>query len=116
MRSHECIFCAIASGALPSEQVYADELVVAFRDRHPQAPVHVLVVPRRHVRGIDDPAAADGVLLAALVAAANRVARQEGVAESGYRLVWNVGPHAGQSVFHLHLHVLGGRQLGWPPG
>ncbi len=111
-----CPFCRIASGQASSQQVYADERVVAFRDARPQAPVHVLVIPRRHVRGIDAAEAEDGELLAALIHAANAVARQEGIAESGYRLVWNVGPQAGQSVFHLHLHVLGGRPLGWPPG
>jgi histidine triad (HIT) family protein len=111
-----CPFCAIASGRTPSQQVYADEAVVAFRDLRPQAPVHVLVIPRVHVTGIDDPRAEDGALLASIVHAANVVARQEGIATTGYRLVWNVGPQAGQSVFHLHLHVLGGRPLGWPPG
>jgi histidine triad (HIT) family protein len=111
-----CVFCGIAAGTVPSHQVYADESVVAFRDRNPQAPVHILVIPRRHVSGIDSPDAEDGALLVALVRAANFAARQEGVAEHGYRLVWNVGPHAGQSVFHLHLHLLGGRPLGWPPG
>lgn len=111
-----CPFCGIASGRVPSQQVYADERVVAFRDLHPQAPVHVLVIPRQHVPSIDAPEAENGELLAAMIHAANIVARQEGTAGSGYRLVWNVGPHAGQSVFHLHLHLLGGRPLGWPPG
>lgn len=111
-----CVFCGIASGSVPSRQIYADELVMAFQDRNPQAPVHVLVIPRQHISGINDPAAEDGALLASLVRAANLIARQQGIAETGYRLVWNVGAHAGQSVFHLHLHVLGGRPLGWPPG
>jgi len=111
-----CPFCGIASGRVPSQQVYADERVVAFRDLHPQAPVHVLVIPRQHVRSIDAPEAENGELLAAMIHAANIVARQKGIAGSGYRLVWNVGPNAGQSVFHLHLHLLGGRPLGWPPG
>lgn len=111
-----CPFCRIASGEAPSDQVYADERVVAFRDLRPQAPVHVLVIPRQHVRGIDTPEAENGQLLAAMIHAANVVARQEGIDASGYRLVWNVGPDVGQSVFHLHLHVLGGRPLGWPPG
>jgi histidine triad (HIT) family protein len=97
-------------------QVYADETVIAFRDLRPQAPVHVLVIPRAHVRGIDAPEAENSALLPAMIHAANAVARQEGIAASGYRLVWNVGPNAGQSVFHLHLHVLGGRPLDWPPG
>lgn len=114
--AQHCIFCGIVAGTIPANQVYADEHVVAFRDRNPQAPTHVLVVPRQHFSGINDPAALNGELLAALVSAANEIARREGIAESGYRLVWNVGPNAGQSVFHLHLHVLGGRQLDWPPG
>jgi histidine triad (HIT) family protein len=112
-RDEHCIFCRIISGELPSKIVYEDERVVAFRDAHPEAPVHVLVVPRRHIAGINVPEAEDGDLLAALVHAANEVARREGIAESGYRLAWNVGPDAGQSVFHLHLHVLGGHPLGF---
>ena len=112
----DCLFCRIASGAIPSTQVYADEDVVAFRDLNPQAPTHVLVIPRRHVPGVDAIGRDDGALLAAMVTAANTVARAEGLAERGYRLVWNVGPDAGQSVFHIHLHLLGGRSFGWPPG
>jgi histidine triad (HIT) family protein len=111
-----CPFCGIVAGLLPSTQVYTDSQVVAFRDRNPAAPVHVLVVPRRHISGINVPQALDGPLLAALIGAANQVAEREGISETGYRLVWNVGEAAGQSVFHLHLHLLGGRQLGWPPG
>lgn len=111
-----CLFCGIVAGRIPSNQVYADDDVVAFRDINPGAPTHVLIVPRRHISGIDAPEAEDGAVLAPLVRAANLIARQEGVAESGYRLVWNVGPDAGQSVFHVHLHVLGGRTLAWPPG
>jgi histidine triad (HIT) family protein len=111
-----CLFCRIVAGTLPSTQIYHDDDVIAFRDVNPQAPVHVLVIPRRHVAGINVPEAADGPMLAAMVRAANTVARNEGVAESGFRLVWNVGHDAGQSVFHLHLHLLGGRHLGWPPG
>jgi histidine triad (HIT) family protein len=111
-----CPFCRIATGQTPSTQVYSDEQVVAFRDARPVAPTHILVIPRRHISGIDAPEAADGALLTALVRAANAVARESGIAETGYRLVMNVGPNAGQSVFHLHLHVLGGRPLGWPPG
>jgi|SRR5690348_980756 len=111
-----CLFCRIVAGSIHSTQVYRDDDVIAFRDRNPQAPTHVLVIPRRHVAGINVPEAADGPLLAAMVRAANAVARAEGIAESGFRLVWNVGPDAGQSVFHLHLHLLGGRPLGWPPG
>jgi len=111
-----CAFCRIVSGAQPGALVYADADVVAFRDIRPVAPTHILVIPRRHVSGINAPEAEDGALLAALVSAANVIARQEGIAEDGYRLVWNVGPSAGQSVFHLHLLLIGGRRLGWPPG
>jgi histidine triad (HIT) family protein len=111
-----CPFCGIVAGLLPSTQVYSDSRVVAFRDRNPAAPVHVLVVPRRHISGINAVEAADGLLLAALIGAANQIAQQEGISDTGYRLVWNIGRNAGQTVFHLHLHLLGGRQLGWPPG
>lgn len=111
-----CPFCRIASGDAPSAQVYSDDQVVAFRDVRPQAPVHVLVIPRAHIAGINTPEAEQGAVLSALVRAANIIAREQGIVESGYRLVWNVGPNAGQSVFHLHLHVLGGRPMEWPPG
>ncbi|MEO7000233.1 MAG: histidine triad nucleotide-binding protein [Ktedonobacterales bacterium] len=115
-RDENCLFCKIAAGDLPATRIYEDATVIAFRDINPSAPTHALIIPRAHIRDIAAPAAADGALLAALVNAANTIARQEGVAESGYRLVWNVGPDAGQTVFHLHLHLLGGRQFGWPPG
>lgn len=114
--SARCLFCRVVAGTVPGTRVYEDEEVVAFRDINPQAPVHVLVIPRRHIAGVNAPEAEQGAVLSALVRAANIVARQEGVDQSGYRLVWNVGPDAGQSVFHIHLHVLGGRKLGWPPG
>lgn len=112
----DCLFCRIIAGEIPSEKVYEDTTVYAFRDINPGAPVHTLIVPKRHIYDIAAPEAADGALLLAMVSAANTIAQQEGVAQSGYRLVWNVGPDAGQSVFHLHLHLLGGRQMGWPPG
>ncbi len=111
-----CLFCSIVTGAIPSTRVYGDESVFAFRDINPGAPTHVLIIPRTHIAGISAPEAADGAVLSALIQAATTIAAQEGVAESGYRLVWNVGPDAGQSVFHLHLHLLGGRPLAWPPG
>jgi histidine triad (HIT) family protein len=111
-----CLFCRIVAGEIPNTQLYSDERVIAFRDLHPQAPLHALVIPREHVSGINAPGAENGKLLAAIISAANAVAREQGVAESGYRLVWNVGPNAGQTVFHLHLHLLGGRRFGWPPG
>jgi histidine triad (HIT) family protein len=112
----DCLFCRIVSGAIPSQQVYADDDVIAFLDVNPGAPTHVLVIPRRHIGGIDAPEAEDGALLTAMIRAAKQVARETGIDATGYRLVWNVGPDAGQSVFHLHLHLLGGRQMAWPPG
>jgi histidine triad (HIT) family protein len=111
-----CLFCGIVSGAIPSRQAYADDDVIAIYDVNPGAPVHVLIIPRRHIRGIDAPETEDGALLQAMIHAAKQVAHETGVDASGYRLVWNVGPDAGQSVFHLHLHLLGGRPLAWPPG
>jgi histidine triad (HIT) family protein len=112
----DCLFCRIVAGEIPSDKVYDDAQVYAFRDINPGAPTHVLIVPKRHMRDVAAPEAADGALLLALLRAANAIAQQEGVAESGYRLVWNVGPDAGQSVWHLHLHLLGGRPMAWPPG
>jgi histidine triad (HIT) family protein len=109
-----CLFCAIVEGTVPARIVRQDGSTVAFEDIAPQAPLHVLVVPRRHVASVSDLEAADGNIVAALFLAAREVARDRGVAD--YRLVVNNGAAAGQSVFHLHLHVLGGRPMGWPPG
>lgn len=106
----DCLFCKIVAGIIPSDQVYADDAVVAFRDIAPQAPVHVLVVPRRHVSGVDDLRDEPDLAGRVLAAAAN-VARIEGVHEAGYRVSVNHGRHGAQSVGHVHLHVLGGRQL-----
>ncbi len=112
----DCVFCRIVAGTAPATQVYADADVVAIQDLHPQAPVHILVMPRRHIPSIAAPEAEDGALLARLVSVANRMAREHHIAESGYRLVINTGRDAGQTVGHLHIHVLGGRRMGWPPG
>jgi histidine triad (HIT) family protein len=110
----ECLFCRIAAGTIPAQIVYQDQETVAFRDINPQSPVHVLVIPRRHVVGLaDEPGEA---LFEALFAAVRAVAAQEGIAESGFRAVINTGPHAQQSVGHLHVHVMGGRPFTWPPG
>jgi len=111
-----CLFCRIAAGEVPSDRVYEDEAVVVFRDINPRAPTHVLAIPRRHLASVDDLTedAADQSLLAALLAALRRVAADEGL--RGYRIVTNVGPESGQSVFHLHFHLLGGRLMSWPPG
>ena len=110
----DCIFCKIAAGEIPSQLLYEDDDVVAFEDLSPQAPVHLLVIPRRHLASLDD-AAAEGALLGKLLLAARRVAADRGIA-GAYRVVNNCGAAAGQSVFHIHLHVLGGRAMGWPPG
>jgi histidine triad (HIT) family protein len=111
-----CIFCRIASGDIPANVVYQDDQVVAFRDLNPQAPTHVLVIPRRHVATLNDLGEADAGLVGRMYLAARQIAADEGVAERGYRTVFNCNADAGQSVFHLHLHVLGGRPMGWPPG
>ena len=112
----DCLFCKIADGRIPSRKAYEDDEVLAFFDIDPQAPVHVLVIPKRHIQSADALTEADAKILMAMFAAAKRVAHELGVAESGYRLVTNIGEAAGQSVPHLHLHLLGGRSLQWPPG
>ena len=112
----DCLFCGIVGGKVPAQVVAETETTVAFRDIDPQAPVHVLVVPRRHISNASTLDAGDGGVVADLLQAARAVAEQEGVLDSGYRLVFNVGDDALNSVPHLHLHVLGGRRLGWPPG
>ena len=109
----DCLFCRLVAGEIPATLLYQDEHAVAFRDINPQAPVHVLVIPRAHVPSI---AQLTGDLAGQLTDAINRVAVQEGVSESGYRVVTNCGPDAQQTVHHLHWHILGGRPLKWPPG
>jgi histidine triad (HIT) family protein len=111
-----CIFCEIVEGRRPSRTVYADDQVVAFHDARPQAPVHVLVVPRRHVTSLLDLEPGDDGVVGAMVRKARDLARELGLAERGFRLVMNCGDDAGYSVYHIHLHLLGGRALGWPPG
>lgn len=114
--SKDCLFCRIVNKELSSKIVYEDEQVVAFEDINPQAPTHVLVVPRRHIAGLNDASADEAKLLGQLQLVAAQVARARGIVESGYRVVINNGRGAGQSVFHLHLHLLGGRGMRWPPG
>ena len=111
-----CIFCRMVEGAAPARILFADEEVVAFHDIAPRAPVHVLVIPRRHITSLANTSENDRQILGTLLLAAAEVARRTGIAETGYRVVTNNGSGAGQSVFHLHLHVLGGRKMGWPPG
>lgn len=114
-RDPDCLFCRIVADEIPSDRVYEDGEVIAFRDINPQAPTHVLVVPRRHIADVQSLGEADGQVLGALFAAVRRIADAEGL-DRGYRVVSNVGAESGQSVFHLHLHVLGGRPMAWPPG
>jgi histidine triad (HIT) family protein len=116
MSEQKCLFCRIVAGEIPSDVVYQDERCVAFRDINPQAPVHVLVIPRDHTESLDEATQKDEALLGHLLRVAARVANEQGLSESGYRTIINTGAGAGQSVFHLHLHILGGRPLSWPPG
>ncbi|MBM4185183.1 MAG: histidine triad nucleotide-binding protein [Gemmatimonadetes bacterium] len=116
MRDPSCLFCKIAAREIPAAIVHEDERLVAFRDIGPHAPVHVLVVPRDHVASLDATDEGDQGLLGALLSAAREIARAEGLSEDGYRTVINTGADGGQTVHHLHVHVLGGRSLGWPPG
>jgi histidine triad (HIT) family protein len=112
----DCIFCRIARHEIPATVVHEDPECIAFRDLQPRSPVHVLIIPKRHIASVNELAAGDEALAGHLLAAARDIARAEGVDESGYRLVLNAGPDAGQSVDHLHLHLLAGRELHWPPG
>ena len=112
----ECLFCKIAAGEIESDFVYEDDHCVAFRDINPQAPTHVLVIPRKHIEGIATAEAADQELLGHLMLTVAEVAEAEGIADDGYRTVINWGDNAGMEVSHLHIHVLGGRAMSWPPG
>jgi len=111
-----CLFCRIVAGEIPAETVFSDDLIVAIRDIAPRAPTHVLFMPRAHIRSAAELTEADGVLLGRLVSATADFARQQGIAAKGYRLVMNVGSWGGQTVDHLHVHLLGGRPMTWPPG
>jgi histidine triad (HIT) family protein len=111
----ECLFCRIVSGEIPSRQVYADAEVIAFEDIHPQAPVHLLIIPKEHIPTVADLATGQALLMGRLVEVANQLAREKELI-FGYRLVVNCRPDAGQEVFHLHLHLMGGRKFSWPPG
>jgi histidine triad (HIT) family protein len=111
-----CVFCEIVAGRIPARVAYQDDQVLAFHDINPQAPQHVLVIPKRHIASPDELAPEDDALVGSLVRRAKELARELGLHERGYRLVFNCGEDAGYSVFHVHLHLLGGRALGWPPG
>ena len=110
-----CLFCRIIRGQIPSKKIYEDDDVFAFEDINPQSPTHVLIVPKRHFAGLKEAEQADAELIGRCHLVAARIARERKI-EQGYRTVLNVGPGAGQSVFHLHVHLIGGRSLGWPPG
>ena len=111
-----CLFCRIAAREIPADIVRESDEVVAFRDVNPQAPTHILLIPKEHVTSVAELGDVHGGVLADIMQAASQLARAEGIADSGWRLVTNVGPDAGQAVFHLHFHLLGGRAMGWPPG
>jgi histidine triad (HIT) family protein len=112
----DCLFCGIVEGTIKANIVYQNDLVVAFNDIGPKAPVHVLIIPRKHIVGVLDITVDDGAVIAEIFQVAARLAREFGIADSGFRVVVNSGPDSGQSVFHLHYHLLGGRQMSWPPG
>jgi histidine triad (HIT) family protein len=111
----DCLFCKIAAGDIPSDKLYEDDEIVAFRDVNPQAPVHVLIIPRKHLASLNDAEAGDAALLGKLLLTAKRLAGELEVGQ-GYRVVNNCGASAGQSVFHVHVHLLAGRPMAWPPG
>lgn len=113
---NDCLFCAIAAGQIPSTVVHSDDQVVAFRDIAPRAPTHIVVIPRAHIGSAAELTDEHATLAGHLLAVAASVARAEGIAEGGYRIVINVGPWGGQTVGHLHLHLMGGRPFAWPPG
>jgi histidine triad (HIT) family protein len=111
-----CIFCKIASKEIPSKMVLEDEDIFAFHDTNPGAPTHVLIVPKRHIVGLGEATREDQAVFGRILVATREVAEKTGIAKSGFRVVVNSGPDSGQSVFHLHVHVIGGRPMGWPPG
>ncbi|HAT1884151.1 TPA: histidine triad nucleotide-binding protein [Legionella pneumophila] len=111
-----CLFCKIVQGEIPATIVFEDKNIMAFRDIRPQAPTHLLIIPKRHIATINDVNDDDSELLANILIRAKKLARAEGLNEMGYRLVFNVNSGGGQEVYHIHLHLLGGRQMTWPPG
>ncbi len=116
MDSSDCLFCKILGGDIPADIIFESNDVIAFRDLNPQAPTHALIIPRKHVATINDLEEGDEALVGNLFLAAKKIATDEGIADAGYRVAMNCNEAAGQTVFHLHLHLLGGRQMDWPPG
>lgn len=116
MTNDDCLFCRILAGEIPADIIYESDTAIAFRDINPQAPTHVLIIPRKHIPTINDIEPADEAIVGSLYSAAGAIAAQAGLSDEGYRAVINCNEAAGQTVFHLHLHLLGGRELGWPPG
>lgn len=112
----DCLFCGIVEGKIKANVVYQDDHVVVFKDINPKAPVHLLIIPRRHIASVLDIEGDDRALIGEVFQVAGRLAREHGIAETGFRVVVNSGPDAGQSVFHVHYHLIGGRQMSWPPG
>ena len=113
--AEQCLFCRIVRGELPTRKIYEDDRALAFNDINPQAPMHVLIIPKKHIVGLKEATSEDAELIGYCHLLAAKIARDRGM-EEGYRTVYNVGPKAGHSVFHLHLHLIGGRNLSWPPG
>jgi histidine triad (HIT) family protein len=111
-----CIFCKVAAGNIPAKVVHQNDNVIAFEDLNPQAPTHILIIPKKHIATLNDAGEGDRSLLGELILTATAIAKDRHISSSGYRLVWNTNAGAGQSVFHIHLHLLGGRSLAWPPG
>jgi histidine triad (HIT) family protein len=116
MSEDNCLFCRILAGEAPSTKVYEDSTAYAFRDVNPQAPTHVLIIPKEHIESLNDAGQGDEAILGHLMRLAPKIANQEGIAESGYRAVINTGEASGQSVLHIHVHLMGGRPMAWPPG
>ncbi|KTD34783.1 HIT family hydrolase [Legionella moravica] len=111
-----CLFCKIAKGEIPATVLFEDNEIIAFRDIRPQAPTHILIIPKKHIATINDTSDDDEQLLGKMVLKAKKLAESEGLSEVGYRLVFNINSGGGQEVYHIHLHLLGGRQMTWPPG
>jgi len=113
---NNCLFCKIIEGEIPSDKVYENEHIFAFRDIDPKAPTHVLIIPKEHIATTNDLVESHKTIIGEIMLTAKQLAEEEGVAESGYRTVFNCNNDGGQAVYHIHLHLLGGRQMGWPPG